>query len=840
MSTAYAQTPFLNVNSFTLEEQEGAVSTDVAGATTSSAPSSAAPSTMTAWSPFLSVYETSDGTRAADDLARGAYATLVNDLYDEEFDGTLFELLTSARALHQDQLTAGRSASEADRIVTVHFSRLAHESDRMLDALARELSTREAGAVEGEIDAFAERYAPATPLEPEFQEFLGKLVKKIGKGVRAVAKTAAKSALTLGLGPVLNRIKALVRPLLNQVLQKAIGRLPQSLQPAARQLAGRLGFAPKAPIPAPPATAASVPQDGGADVTVADGAGSPVANPATTTISPDDVGSSVQGTAGSDVPEMQQEFDDLLAEAMLSDDELEWEWTRARVNAAAEAAPVFAELDEAREQFIQRLSTLKEGESPAPHIEGFVPAILPAIKIATRLIGRPRVVSFLSGLLGKLLANLVGPTNAPALSRAIVDAGLKLVSLEASEQEAERVGPAAIVATVEETVARVASLPDQVLDNEELLEGFALEAFEQAAASNLPAVFSDATYKRRPDLLEGGVNAAWVMRPLARPRYKRCSQTFKVTITPHMAEAVEGFEDTPLSEYFTDRLGLPEGEAVEAELHLFEVLPGGTAADIVRGETETPGLGSADEAVIEQLQPLTPSAAGVLLGRPGLGRAVASAADVRSVAPGQRVYHMAVGHRPLTTSDAAGRRRARKLARVFVTLDVPNDAVRVGVFLSEVKAQRLAVRLRQHAHLGSLAVGFHKLLGRRLPHILHGRRPQRLRIVHPAVLPGASASAVLGRLPGMVPQVFILKMQEWLTAAFAEFGRTQSRAYLTAAENPADGVTLVFTITSAPGLGGIGRLLNQSNTSPTDVAESVTNASAPQVRVLARPGYHRE
>ena len=53
---------------------------------------------------------------------------------------------------------------------------------------------------EREVDQFADTYVPAAPLEPEFEDFLGKLVKKIGKGVKSVAKTAAKGVATLGLG----------------------------------------------------------------------------------------------------------------------------------------------------------------------------------------------------------------------------------------------------------------------------------------------------------------------------------------------------------------------------------------------------------------------------------------------------------------------------------------------------------------------------------------------------------------------------------------------------------------------------------------------------------------
>jgi hypothetical protein len=813
MTIASPRGPFLDVQSFVHEMD---------------AETPAPRPTIPAWSPFLSVYESSDGENLADEPLREAYTSLVNDLYDEEFDESLFELLTSARSLHEEHLSSGHSRADADRVVTQHFSQLIREAESMVDTMAREFGARETVAVDRELDEFADRYTPGASLEPEFQDFLGKLVKKIGKGMKAVAKGAVKGITTLGLGPILSRIKPLLRPLLNQVLQKAIGKLPASVQPIATQLAQRLGFAPKPPAPAPPPVSAEPPA-----VEPAAAASEPP---------PGETGSPVQPAAGSEVTDMQQELDQLIAEAMLSDDEVEMELEIARVRAASNGAalPVFTNLDDAREQFIHALENLKEGENPAPHVENFLPAVLPAVRIAMRLIGRGRVVGFLANLLGKLISNLVGPQQAPALSRAIVDAGLKLVSLEVDDQESPRLAASAVAATVEETLTRVASLPDHVLDNQELLEGFALEAFEQAAAANLPAVFSDATYKKRPELLEGGVNAAWIMLPLRRPRYKRCSRTYNVKITPHMAEAIESFEDAPLSEYFQDQLGIPEGEDVEAELHLFEVLPGGTAADIARNETETPGLGAADEVTLSQLQPLTHEAASVLLGKPGLGRNLWPGSGVRTLVPGQRVFHMVVGRRPLAISGPMGRPRVRRLVRLHVFLDTVRNEARINVFLSEVKAQRLAVRLRQQSHAGSLAVAFQRLLARRLPHILHGRRPRRLRIVHPGIAPGAASAPLLGRLPAIVPQLFIDKMQEWLLAAFTEFAKTQAQAFLTASENPADGVTLVFTIQQPPGLKEIAQVITGKGPAAADVAAVISKGAPPAIRVEAVPGHKRD
>src|SRR6476661_2602539 len=143
MTTVNARSPFLDAQSFFREEPE-------------------APPVLAegrAWSPFLSVYESPDGLQTeADEPMREAYATLVNDLYDEEFDEALFELLTSARSIHEDHVASGHSLAEADRLVTHHFSQLMRESESMLDSMAREFENRNLAAMNGEIDHFAERY----------------------------------------------------------------------------------------------------------------------------------------------------------------------------------------------------------------------------------------------------------------------------------------------------------------------------------------------------------------------------------------------------------------------------------------------------------------------------------------------------------------------------------------------------------------------------------------------------------------------------------------------------------------------------------------------------------
>jgi hypothetical protein len=780
-------------------------------------------------SPFVSVYEL-EGHPEFLSPEQEAYATLAQELYDQEFDEALFELMVDARGLHEEHFVSNAHSVEGERLLNQHFNQLIREAEAAVGGFEREFGAREASSLtDGEVDAFAERYSPSTSLSPEFEEFLGKLVKKVAKGVKGLAKKAVSVAAKIGLGPILNKIKALVKPLLDKVLQTAIGKLPQSLRPAAQQLAERItGRRPQTAATAGSAASTTAPEPAAADSADA-------AAPA------EDAGAAVQEPAGGGVTEIQQEFDQQLANLFMASDEVDMELEVARVrnDARQQAAPVYADLDQAREHFIEQLNELKEGEDPAPVIQNFLPAVLPALRLGVRLAGRGRVVGFLAGFLSKMIGKLVGPATAPALSRAIVDAGLKLLTLEVTPQDEARAAASSVAATVEETVRRVSSLPDYVLDNQELLEGFALEAFEQAAAANLPPVLSESVYRERPDLLESqSARAAWVMLPLRRrKRYKKCGRTFKVRISPYMADEIESFEG-PLADYLQDQLGVEDGAEVEAEVHLYETLPGTTLADIARGEAEAPAAGMTGGVQgAAQLHPLTPKAAGLLLGEPRMGRRMPWRTHRRYVGVGQRFYRLAIpGRRMLTWPGRHGRAHARRLGGLHLRLDVSKNEIRFCVFLSEVKAQRLAVRLRRQSHPGALASAFQKYVERRLAPILRGERPARVQVIQAGLAPGDALGAALKRLPADASAALTAKLQEYTVAAFAEFVKSQSQRFVAAAEDTADGVTLVFTIPQPAGLDQIGKAL-LPNGQATGLADAIRAGSKPDVRVDVAPGY---
>ncbi len=787
---------FLAVDSFTAPE----------GETAPPPPRSALPPR----SPFVTVYENEDA--GAPDPRREAFAALVDELHDDEFEATLAAVQGHGRAFHDAQLAAGTSRPQADRLLTLHFEPLMRETAALVDAVAARYAPQEAaGLVEGEMEAFAENWTPEAPRPPEFENLFGglfkKIAKKVGKVAKAVASKAWQGIKSLGLAPLLALVKKHLLGFLRGAVERVMGRIPAPLQPVARQLARKLGL----PVPAE-ATAPSPPP--------ANADASPTPEPA---------------PAPADAGATQQELDEQLAGALLAGEDQAFE-DEAAPGFAAAPLPIHAELDDARERFIDRLEGLKDGESPQPAMEEFLPALMPVLSAASKLIGHDRLAGWLAKLLAVPVGRFVGPAQASALSKALASAGLKALNMESADEAtpAERLAAPAVAATVEEAAARVLALPAEVHADPALLEAFAMEAFETAAAANLPAVLPEAVYEDRPELLEAGVNVHWPMMPISRGalraprRYKRCSQVFNVTITPHLAAELESFEGAPLADYLQDQLAVDEPGELQAEVHLFEALPGSTLADIARAEAEILAPGAAAEAVADHFHPLTPQAASALLGRPGLGRAWWARSRHQPLGAGQRFYALRLA--------GGGRwRQRRRPLRLRLVLDGVRDELRASVYLSEAKAQRLAAQLRGSdpgAQAGALAARFQRWLQRRLWHLFFGAARHRLRIVDAGQAPGTPPAARAMRLPQPAARAFAAQLQSWLVKGFADGLRAQAPAIVAATEDAADGITLSFGITHPPGLKA---LLDPASAGPAPAAPG----TAPMVTMSVHPGPHR-
>jgi hypothetical protein len=726
------------------------------------------------------------------DAREAARRVLIAELYDEELDDAIYELVGETAGL----VDAGVVPALGAAAVRQRLAPLAQELEGFLQRAADELGPREAASVsESELDEVLSRVSPERFATPGFDHFFGsikKAVKRVAAGAANLAKKGIEAATTLGLGPLLEKLKGLVRPLLERVLKAAIHRLPVALQPLATKLAGNLPALLRSELDTP----------------------------------------GVHGEPAVDLSAIQREFDERVADLLLGEPEVEAEDEAAAwAMESSGGAPGVADLDAARQRFTGELEQLRDGDDALPAVERFIPAILPALQLGIRIVGRKRVVNLLAGLVAKLIGRFVGPSAAGALSTALVDAGMKLLSLETSEADPRRAAMGALAATVEETVRRVAALPDAVLENETLLEGLVVQAFEESAASNLPPMLPPAVYRRRPDLAETDARqGAWIQRPLHGPkRYKKFSRVFKARINPHVAMAVPTFGDAPLAQFLQEQLGVDPGEELDAEVHLYEAMPGMLLPEVARLESN----GHAAAALAE-FHPLTREAAGLLAGEPRLARPMhaASLDGPGKLSVGDRFFRIAVpGRRVASFTGPGGKGRLLPPSGAQTVFDFPRDEVRLYLFLGERRAQEIAATLRGEAHAGAVATTLKGYLERAAAAAATGAG--RVRVIHGAVRPDESRGAALKYVPRSQLEAFAGRIGNWTLAALTDFLSAQPARFVTATEDSQDGVTVVVKLAGAPGMKGMRQALDGA----AATAEPATGSAPASVQVDVVPGF---
>jgi hypothetical protein len=751
-------------------------------------------------SPFRSIYELASDEGTIDPEAEEVMEFL-NELYDEEFDEAVFELVSEADEFYQDRFESEYGdplvqKMQAMRMLEQHFAPLVTESEAFLDTMAKELGQRNTiGAAE--VEAFIDRYEPQNSLSPSFENFFGSLIKKVG----SLAKKGISLVGQLGLKPILEKLKQLLKPLLKKVLGMAINKLPVALRPIAEQLRKRflnLEFEEE-------------------DTSEED--------------------------ATPDISGIQREFDEQIANLLFAKEAVEQEVAIAEYIQESQK-PIthdpLSELDRARTQFITRLGELREGEDPTPLVENFIPAILPVLKVAINMIGRPKVQRFLAKPLAQLIRKFVDPQYAPALSQAMVDVGLRLINVEATPEDEAHAARAAVAATVEDTVRQVAALPEYILDNQELLEGYALEAFEQSAAVNLPPVLPERVYEARPGLRETtGIKSTWVLQPLRGKKcYKKCTRVYETIITPHMARVVKTFCDVPLAEFLQDRLGLSPGRAIKARVHLYEAIPGTLLSQICKSERHVPGLGSI--AAWTNLHPLTPAAAGMVFGQPGLGREVPEKYldHQPTTAVGQRLYYLEIPEaRPQVVPVPGGSPKARRIRDVIILFNFPRDQIQVNLFLSEAVAQAIAVKLRQKASIGTVMPHLSTIFEPRVKKILTGKHHSHLKTIHGTVSPKGSRGRIFRRLPQMVQEKLSKMLIEWLGQSLSSYLQQKPQDFIAATENPADGVTMKIIFTNPPGFSYLRKILRGES---VNIQDMQAKGGMPDVNIQVTPGFSRD
>jgi hypothetical protein len=585
------------------------------------------------------------------------------------------------------------------------------------------------------------------------------------------------------------------------VLSFAIGRLPAPLQPAARQLASRIRLEAEAE----------------------DALDESPASPANLT----------------DVEMLAESFDAALAEAIVTEPETEQEQEAFAVHDEDVESRELERLAEARGVLIDQLRDAHEGEDLAPAIEQFIPALLGALRLGINLIGRPRVVSFLAKYLGQLIGKWVGPQMSGPLSSAIVDTGLRLISLEAETEGAgERLeteaGPTALASVVEDTVRRLAENEDYVFENDELTQLATAEALSAAVATQFPPRFVRPSLQQAPSL--GGTFVA--RRPRRVRTYRKYSRVPEVEVTAQIADALPTFGGTTVGAVLR---AAGAKFPIRARVHIYQSTVGTTLPRMIRIDRAGAGAGRAHVSSAN-VHPLTAAAAGLLLREPKLGVDV-PAEYLRSrqrIAVGQRFYLLepigAASALNLPASPTA-RAAAARLApsRAWTVVNLRHGRVTVGMYLSETDAQSIVAAIRQGQGgmrlLKALVDSYQRM--DRFATSVSGH----VRIVREDSEQLAETESFVAPAGPLLSAGVIAalrkRLRAWVLPALANWARANAEAFARAAAHPDPGVTIRVRLTSVPGLELAGGAGVRSG------AAAGTQRGTPSISISIAPGRRR-
>jgi len=742
-------------------------------------------------SPFRSEAVEASGETAGSP-ERAEFENFVANLHESEFSEALYELAAEAAAAAQEQLGSWESESPAEReqLLERYMAPLATEAEGLFERLSEQYAQHDISTLsEQEIDRLFESMQPSFEhLSPAFENLFGGLwnkVKSVAKGAVNLAKRGiAAIGKIIPLGWLFDKLKQLIKPLLRRVLQFAIGRLPTPLQPVARKLANR--FFGETETEAALVSESYLSPQG-------ESAGAPTG----------------EALAAHDTDSIQREFDARAASLLFSRDEAEQEAVVAEASTEVQQTEDrLPALESARDQFVREVVQSERGQDLTAQMENFIPAILAALRVGISIIGRPRVINFLAGHLGSLVAPYVGRDVATPLASAIVSTGMSLVGLEVPAERQVLAGEA-VANAVEGTVSRLAEQGEQVFEDQRVLEAAVQEAFAEAAAESFPPDMIREQYHE----VSGRIAQAgtWVLAPKpGRRRYKKYTRVLDVKITRQVAQSIEAFGGIRLDRFLQSRYGITPPATVKA--HLYQAIPGTKLSTIARLETGVAGLGPRSQRGWRYFIPLTRQTAGLLFGEPGLGRDTAPQflRSSRRIAVGQRfVVLEPAGWRPWPppASGSAGRPTGPSLAsprptqlpggtrvsQVNLTLDFPQETARVYIYLNEGDTQAVAASIRRGESVTPVVVLLRNIYVASLRSMLSGNARRHVKLVHEAAAEMES-EGVLGTIGEAILKKIVDKLIDWVGTALSEYFTRRGQEFMSAAANPADGVTIILTV----------------------------------------------
>ena len=707
-------------------------------------------------SPFAEAAERPAPTET-DRVLEAALAELRDEAFEEAIATLAGEVEEAVGERFSDE--GSRYAPERAQLGQAILTPVTLAAETYLDRLIEGLTGTDIQSLDEDrltelLDSFDPPQGEVTPLG---EEFVGALVRKAKSVVRVVANTAKRVGQFAGrlIGPVLERLKALIRPLLRRVLAMAIGRLPAPLQAPARLLAARF----------------------------------------TGETAEDELEEEASPSQPTDPAAISESFDLALAEAIVAgpDRQLQVAFLAEHEDGEdgqyREQRPL-EQLADARGALIDRIGSAGDNENLEPEIEQFVPVLLGALRLGIRLVGRPKVVSFLARYVGQLISRWVGPAMSRPLSTAIVDTGLRLISLESPDGRPERDEAAApmLAGVIEDTVRRLSEYEDYVFEDEELTQLAVAESFRKAVSTGFPARLVRPGLQQAPTL--GG---AFVGRRVRTVRaYRKYSRTPDIELTEQVADRLPSFSGTSVGAALRAAgYRLP----MKVRLHLYEAMVGTSLPTLLRTDT---GLGRLPlgRRRLAMVHPLTPGAAGLLLREPALGAAVpvAYTRTPFNVAVGQRFFVIEpLGAASATPVAATARGGLPAPSRVRLRFDRATRSLRASIYLAESDAQELATAIRA---------------GRGLPAFLAAMSTALER-------PGAQLAPAVGgavrevgeeedeehETLGLAPRRRLSRrrLRSWLLPALAPWFRANADAVARAAAHPSSGLTITAVVRLASG-----------------------------------------
>lgn len=772
-------------------------------------------------------------------------------LHDEEFEGGVADLIRYGEMADESRLLEG----ETTHGIRQEIELLVGELEDFVDGIATTLDEAEVDTMDPvSFESFVDDYRPdfeygifkrikrgVRNLGEKARNSISKLAKgakKVAKGVRNKAKkvgrkivdTARKSvanakgalgnigkwAKSLGLKKllqlILRRLKGKIGPFIQLAMCAAMNKVPKKLRPHARKLKKRVeAWLEKREIE-----------------------GEALFTPETVPLDPS---------------ELAADLDERLVDLVYGNFEDEASAAQyTRLPETATLAPNHETLVNARQRFVDEV-TDPAVEDYGPPVEAFMGTVWPALKGAVVVGGHKRVRNLIARklvkpLIGKLFSKggrsgrKLAKTVAPPLAQVITGAGMRLMGFELSEEDELDAAGQMIASTVEDMTRRLAATPGYLMEDEATAEGLSLEAFEAAAAANLPGILPEEVYEARPELREARRNhGCWLALPLKSqrgrkpPRYRKYSVTPEVMIDEEATRRMRVGCGRPLHHVLARRLRRVPSR-LRARAHLFETMVGTTDARIEAHES----VNFPEEDEFELL-PLTREAADMLLGEPEVGRRVAHrhGCHRRRTAVGQRFFAL-----ELLDQEASVHLDDEVEVRTSETnlvLDFGGRRVTVNLFLDEATIDSIADHLMGPGGSAHAISALRRDIGDSLARVVSGNHPGHARILHPALDADEARGEAFGWLPRKATEAMLQKLTEWVEKALERLFREDPNLVRNVAQADAFGATFTVQITRMENLGPIYRALEGQ---PVRLHTLAFGHAATEPLVSIVPGFRRD